>query len=114
MKSILAIAILLVIASTAEAQPDLGGYVNNPMLTRTLTAMFVCEEVVVRSNFFLPGDEKRIWPLIRNSCTTKIDGAEYACGLVTDYDEDDCETIIGNLLNRNYEDVARDIIKENR
>jgi hypothetical protein len=114
MKLILAAAILLATISTAEAELDLGGYVNNPMLTRILTAMFACEEAVIRNNFFMPKDEKRILPLISNGCARQIERAEDACGLVTDYDDDDCETIIGDLLNRDYEDVARDIMRENR
>lgn len=122
MKSILAVAvllatigaaILLVTNNTANAQLELGdAHANNPMMARTLPPLFFCQEAVIRANFVLPRDEKDIKPLVLDRCAKEIDNAQEACGVVTNYSDDDCETIINNLLRRNSRDVVKDIMSE--
>ena len=114
MKALLIITLFLLTINIAEAQPELGGAVDNPMITRTLTPLYACEERVIRLNFDLPKDEKRIWPLINSGCSQQIEAAQDACGLVADFSDDDCEAIINDKMRRYYTDVAREIMNENR
>jgi len=112
MKVLMLAALLLATINTVEAQPELGTAVNNPTFMRAMRPLLACAEAVTRDNYFYPKDEKRIFSLVRDSCSHQIDRAEDACGLVTDYSDDDCETIIDNLLTREYKEIVRDILKD--
>ena len=110
MKLILAVAILLATINTADAQPELGDARNNPIIVGTLVPLFGCQEAVIRDDFFLQSDEKKIMPQVLDVCSTQIDKAQDACGVVTGYDDNDCETIISNLLRHNSSHIVKDIM----
>jgi hypothetical protein len=110
MKLILAVAILLATLNTADAQPELGEARNNPLIVETLVPLFGCQEAVIRDDFFLARDEKKISSVVLDICSTQIDKAQDACGVVTGYDEDECETIIINLLRHNSSHIVKDIM----
>lgn len=114
-KFILAAAILLARINAAEAQPELGEAANNPVLAGAIMPLVSCEEGVIRTNLFLPTyDDKRVRPQIIDVCATQIDAAQEACELVTDYNDDDCKTIINNLLSRDYTAIEKELMRENK
>lgn len=59
-KIISTITILLVTISSAKAQSEFGEAANHPVLVQATTALYSCEEGIVRENLFIPKrDEKK-------------------------------------------------------
>jgi hypothetical protein len=100
MKLFLTINILLAAINTAYSSP--------------YSPMFACAEGVIRDNYFLPRDEKRILPMITQNCSKQIDEAQNACELIETNNDDDCGAIINSKLSRFYSFIVNEITIENR
>jgi hypothetical protein len=114
-KLILAITIILITISSAKAQYELGDAANNPILIQAIVPLFSCEDAVIRENLFLPRyDEKRIRRLITDGCASQIEAVLEACEWATDYEDDECETIVGNMISHQSKTIVKNIMKEEK
>jgi hypothetical protein len=112
-KLILPAIILLATISVVEAQSELGEAYNNPIFNNAVVPLIPCEESIIRDNLFLPRyDEKRMRDLIRFNCAPQIKAVIEACEMLSDNNNDDCQTVIDKMLSRHYTAIVNNITRK--